>query len=47
MTKSAEWGLRAYQDDPDATSWGGKNVYDVYSRSDGTALDGTKYRDWN
>ena len=47
MTKSAEWGLRAYQDDPDATSWGGKNVYDVYSRSDGTALDGTKYRDWD
>jgi general secretion pathway protein G len=47
MTKSAEWGLRAYQDDPDSTSWGGKNVFDVYSRSDGTALDGTKYRDWN
>ncbi len=47
MTRSAEWGLRSYQDAPDARSWGGKNVFDVYSRSDGTALDGTKYRDWN
>jgi general secretion pathway protein G len=47
MTKSTEWGLRSYQDAPDARSWGGKNVYDVYSRSEGTALDGTKYRDWN
>ena len=47
MTRSAEWGLRSYQDAPDARSWGGKNVFDVYSRSEGTALDGTKYRDWN
>jgi len=47
MTHSAEWGLRAYQDEPDARSWGGKNVFDVYSRSEGTALDGTKYRDWD
>ena len=47
MTRSAEWGLRSYQDAPDARSWGGKNVFDVYSRSDGTALDGTKYRDWD
>jgi len=47
MTRSTEWGLRSYQDAPDARSWGGKNVFDVYSRSDGTALDGTKYRDWN
>ena len=47
MTRSAEWGLRAYQDEPDATSWGGKNVYDVYSKSEGIALDGTKYRDWD
>jgi len=47
MTRSAEWGLRSYQDAPDARSWGGKNVYDVHSRSEGTALDGTKYRDWN
>ena len=46
MTNSTEWGLRAYQDKPDASSWGGKNVFDVYSKSKGTALDGTKYRDW-
>lgn len=46
MTGSREWGLRAYQDDPDGTSWGGQNVFDVYSTSGGTALDGTKYRDW-
>jgi general secretion pathway protein G len=47
MTRSVEWGLRSYQDDPDATSWGGKNVFDVYTKSEGTALDGTKYRDWD
>lgn len=46
MTHSTDWGLRSYQDDPDATSWGGQNVFDVYTKSDGTALDGTKYRDW-
>lgn len=46
MTRSADWGLRSYQDDPDATRWGGGNVYDVYTRSRGTALDGTRYRDW-
>src|SRR6266702_2731068 len=46
MTGRAEWGLRAVQDDPDSTSWGGKNVFDVYSKSTGTALDGTKYLDW-
>ena len=46
MTNSAEWGLRSYQDKPDSTSWGGKNVYDVYTKSTATALDGTKYRDW-
>lgn len=46
MTREAEWGLRAYEDKPDSRSWGGQNVYDVYSKSDGTALDGTKYRDW-
>jgi general secretion pathway protein G len=45
MTKD-EWGLRSYQDDPDSRSWGGQNVFDVYTTSDGTALDGTKYRDW-
>jgi general secretion pathway protein G len=42
----AEWGLRAVQDDPDSTSWGGKNVFDVYSKSQATALDGTRYADW-
>jgi general secretion pathway protein G len=47
MTRSTEWGLRSYQDAPDARSWGGKNVFDIYSRSEGTALDGTKYRDWD
>jgi general secretion pathway protein G len=46
MTHSTEWGLRSYQDKPDATSWGGQNVFDVYTKSTGTALDGTKYREW-
>jgi general secretion pathway protein G len=46
MTGEAEWGLRSYQDEPDATSWGGENVFDVHSLSAGTALDGTKYADW-
>ncbi len=46
MTNSQDWGLRAYQDRPDSTSWGGKNVFDVYTKSNGTGLDGTKYRDW-
>lgn len=46
MTRSTEWGMRSYQDDADSTSWGGQNVYDVYSQSEGTALDGTKYVDW-
>jgi general secretion pathway protein G len=46
MTGRADWGLRAVGDDPDSTSWSGKNVYDVYSRSMGTGLDGTKYTDW-
>ena len=46
ITGEAEWGLRSYQDKPDATTWGGQNVYDVRSKSEGTALDGTKYRDW-
>jgi general secretion pathway protein G len=47
MTGDAEWGLRAYQDKPDSTTWGGQNVYDVYTKSQGTGLDGTKYRDWD
>jgi len=46
MTGSTEWGLRSYQDEPDADNWGGENVYDIYTKSPGTALDGTKYRDW-
>jgi general secretion pathway protein G len=46
MTGKAEWGLRSMQDDPDSESWGGQNVFDVYSKSDGTALDGTKYKTW-
>ena len=46
MTKSTEWGKRAYQDKPDSQSWGGKNVFDVYSTYKGPGLDGTKYQDW-
>jgi general secretion pathway protein G len=46
MTGKAEWGMRSVQDDPDSTSWGGKNVFDVFSLSQGTALDNTKYSDW-
>lgn len=46
MTNSSEWGLRSYQDDPDSDVWGGENVYDVFTRSEGRALDGTKYKDW-
>jgi general secretion pathway protein G len=46
MTGDSDWGLRSNQDDPDSTSWGGQNVFDVYSKSDGTALDGTKYNTW-
>ena len=46
MTGRADWGLRAVQDDADSRVWGGKNVFDIYSVSTGTALDGTKYSDW-
>jgi general secretion pathway protein G len=46
MTGTAEWGMRSYKDDPDSTSWGGEDIFDVYSTSDATALNGTKYRDW-
>jgi len=46
MTGRADWGLRSTGDDSDSTTWGGKNVFDVYSKSTGTALDGTKYSDW-
>jgi general secretion pathway protein G len=46
MTGKADWGLRSVQDDPDSNSWGGQDIFDVYSLSQGTALDGTKYSDW-
>lgn len=46
MTGTTEWGLRSMQDDPHSTSWGGENVFDVYTKSEGTALDGTKYSEW-
>jgi general secretion pathway protein G len=46
MTGKAEWGLRSMQDDADSTSWGGQNVFDVYTQSQGTGLDGTDYREW-
>jgi len=46
MTGSTEWGMRSMQDDPDSDSWGGQNVFDVFTKSEGTALDGTKYKDW-
>ncbi len=41
-----KWGMRSYADKPDSTIWGGEDVYDVYSLSEGTAIDGTKYKDW-
>jgi general secretion pathway protein G len=46
MTNSQDWGMRSYQDRPDSTSWGGQNVFDVFTKAEGTALDGTKYKDW-
>jgi len=46
MTGKAEWGMRSMQDDPTSESWGEQNVFDVYSKSQGTALDDTKYKDW-
>jgi general secretion pathway protein G len=46
MTNSTEWGLRSMQDDPDSDSFNGDDVFDVYTKSLGTALDGTKYKDW-
>ena len=46
ITQTKDWGLRSVQDDPDTTSWGGQDVFDVYTTSTGTALDGTKYSDW-
>jgi general secretion pathway protein G len=46
ITGQADWGLRSIQDDPKSTVWGGRNVFDIYSKAPGTALDGSKYRDW-
>ena len=46
MTGSTEWGLRSSQDSPDSTSYGGQNVYDIYSKSTGMGLDGSKYTEW-
>jgi general secretion pathway protein G len=46
LTGTKEWGMRSYQDRPEARSWGGQNVFDVFTTSEGTALDGTKYKDW-
>jgi general secretion pathway protein G len=46
MTGEAEWGLRSYQDSPTSTTWGRQNVFDVYTTSEGTGLDGTEYRTW-
>ena len=46
MTDNTDWGLRSMQDDPDSDSWGGQNVFDVFSKSEGTALNGTRYKEW-
>lgn len=46
MTGNKDWGMRSMEDDPTSDSWGGQNVFDVYSKSNGTALNGTKYKDW-
>jgi general secretion pathway protein G len=46
ITGTLDWGLRSYQDKPDSTNWGEENVYDVYTKSQGTAIDGSKYKDW-
>ena len=46
MTGNTDWGMRSYQDEPDATMWGGQNVYDVFTKSTSIALDGSKYSDW-
>jgi general secretion pathway protein G len=46
MTGNTDWGLRSMQDDPESDSWGGQNVFDVYTKSTGVGLNGTKYKDW-
>jgi general secretion pathway protein G len=46
MTGGTDWGLRSMQDEPESESWGGQNVFDVYTKSEDTGLDGTKYKAW-
>jgi len=46
MTERGEWGMRSHNDSPESTTWGGEDIFDVYSKSDETALDGTKYSEW-
>ena len=46
MTNSLEWGLRSYQDKAKSSQWGGENVWDIYTKSEAKALDGTVYKDW-
>jgi general secretion pathway protein G len=46
MTNSTDWGMRSYQDETNSQSWGGQNVFQVYSKSEGVAFDGTRYKDW-
>ena len=46
VTGTGDWGMRCYQDEPDASFWCGDNIYDVYTKSEGTGLDGVKYREW-
>jgi general secretion pathway protein G len=46
MTRTTEWGMRSSRDKPDATTWGGQNVYDVYTTASGKGMDGTEYHDW-
>jgi general secretion pathway protein G len=46
MTEEGEWGLRSYSDEPDSETWGGQDVYDIYSKSENQAIDGTYYKNW-
>ena len=46
LTEDGEWGLRSYSNEPDSDSWGGQDVYDIYSKSEEVALDGTLYKEW-
>jgi general secretion pathway protein G len=46
MTNNTDWGMRSMQDDPSSDSWGGQNVFDVFTKAQGTGLDGTEYKDW-